>query len=337
MVRHRGSRVIARRPGPARSIALGPESVSFRAVLLVITVVAAIVRLGWPGHSPPGLNQDEAIGAWISWCLLKTGHDMSGQPWPIFYARGIGDYPSTLFFYVTMPFQAIGGLNVSTTRLPAELAGVACVPLIYWVGARLFGTATGLIAAGMLALNPWHLFLSRFGVGASQCPLYALLTVILLLKARFPLVADRPPEPQATPDSRWAALAGLASGVWCYGFHPMKLYCPVLFLLLAVFLAPDWRRVAKSAPGRNAMLAFALGFAVTFGPLAWKHLVDPHIGHRWEMTRLWPAGAPLQTIVPLVLGRWVEHFGPDFLFVRGERFDIMKPIGQESSVGTCCL
>jgi 4-amino-4-deoxy-L-arabinose transferase-like glycosyltransferase len=299
-----------------------------RNVLLVITAVAAVARLGWPGSSPPGLNQDEAIGAWISWCLLKTGHDMNGQAWPIFYAHGIGDYPSTLFFYVTMAFQAIGGLNVTTTRLPAELAGIACVPLIYWVGARMFGVATGLIAAAMLALNPWHLFLSRFGVGASQCPLDALLTVALLLKARFPLVDPAPGEPDAEPDARWAGLAGFASGLWCYGFHPMKIYCPVLFLVLAIVLGPAWWKTARTVRGRNALLALALGFAATFGPLAWMHLVDSHIAHRWEMTRLWPPGAPLGTIVSLVLGRWIEHFGPDFLFVRGERFDIMRPIGQ---------
>ena len=76
--------------------------------LLGITAVAAALRWFALDHTPPGLNQDEAIGAWISWCLLKTGRDMSGQPWPIFYAHGIGDSPSTLFFYLTMPFQAVG-------------------------------------------------------------------------------------------------------------------------------------------------------------------------------------------------------------------------------------
>ena len=299
-----------------------------RGLLLAITAVAAVLRLGWPGQSPPGLNQDEAIGAWISWCLLKTGRDMTGQPWPIFYAHGIGDFPSTLFFYTTLPFQALGGLNVLTTRLPAQLAGIACVPLIYWVGARLFGPGTGLIAAAMLALNPWHLFLSRFGVGASQCPLHALAVIALMLKAGLPL-ADPPPRASAPRvDVRWAAVAGLASGVFCYGFHPMRLYVPSLFILLALFLAPQWASFLKTPAGRRATLAFTVGFAVTFGPLAWRHMVDRQIAHRWEMTRLWPAGAPPATILALVARRWAEHFHPDFLFARGDLFEIMKPIGQ---------
>lgn len=298
-----------------------------RGWLLAITAVAAVLRLGWPGLSPPGLNQDEAIGAWISWCLLKTGRDMNGQPWPIFYSHGIGDYPSTLFFYTTMPFQAIGGLNVFTTRLPAALAGIACVPLIYWIGARLFGPGTGLLAAAMLATNPWHLYLSRFGVGASQCPLHALAVVAMMLAAGFPL-SDREARPSKGPSVRWAAAAGLASGIFGYGFHAMRLYVPALFLMLGLLLAPQWTRFAKTPRGRSALLAFTLGFAVTFGPLIALHLFDRHVAHRWEMTRLWPAGAPLPVIVGAVLQRWAQHYHPDFLFVRGDLFEIMKPIGQ---------
>lgn len=296
--------------------------------LLAITAIAAALRLGAIGTAPPGLNQDEAIGAWISWCLLKTGRDMSGQPWPIFYAHGIGDYPSTLFFYITMPFQAVGGLNVLTTRLPAALAGIACVPLLYYVGARLFGPTTGLIAAALLALNPWHLFLSRFGVGASQCPLHALLPLALMLKARLPLVDPKPKRSEPEPDARWAGLAGVAAGIACYGFHPMRIYFPVLFLLLAIFLAPTWWRALRSAAGRNAILAFGLGFAVTFGPLAWQHLFDGRIAHRWQMTRLWEPGTPPLAAGMMVARRWLEHFDPDFLFVHGDRFDIMQPIEQ---------
>ena len=301
--------------------------------LLAATAAAAVLRLGWPGLAPPGLNQDEAIGAWISWCLLKTGRDMNGQPWPLFYARGIGDFPSTLFFYTTMPFQAIGGLNVMTTRLPAMLAGIACVPLVAWIGARLFGRGTGLIAAAMLALNPWHLFLSRFGVGASQCPLHALAVIALMIKAGLPLVDidERPRKNKAisrsAPDPTWSALAGLVAGLSCYGFHAMRLYFPVLFLMLAVLLAPQWKATWSAPRGRASILALIAGFAIPVAPLAVLHLGASPIAHRWEMTRLWPAGAPATTIVSMVLRRWAEHFHPDFLFVRGDLFESMR-LGQ---------
>jgi len=292
-------------------------------VLAGIVAVAALLRLIRIGHSPPGLNQDEAIGAWISWCLLKTGHDMTGAAWPIFYSHGIGDNPSTLFFYITMPFQALGGLNVLTTRLPAALAGILCVPLIYWVGKRLFGTATGLVAAAMLALNPWHLFLSRFGVGASQCPLHALLIVALLIAARFPL-AD---EPGGRPRAGFAALAGLVAGISCYGFHAMRLWLPLLLIGLIAVAWRGWWALFASGEGRRALAAFALTLAATAGPLAVQQAVNPALSQRWQMTRLWDPGAGPVEILRLVSLRYLDHFGLDYLFLRGDLYELMKPIG----------
>jgi 4-amino-4-deoxy-L-arabinose transferase-like glycosyltransferase len=320
--------VSARRSTPARREAAGtsraPRFASRHIVLAAIVAVAAVLRLVRIGHSPPGLNQDEAIGAWISWCLLKTGHDMSGVPWPIFYAHGIGDNPSTLFFYLTLPFQALGGLNVLTTRLPAALAGILCIPLIYWVGKRLFGTAIGLVAAAMLALNPWHLFLSRFGVGASQCPLHALAIVALLLAARFPL-ADSPGGP---PRAGFAALAGLAAGISCYGFHAMRLWVPLLLLGLVVIAWRSWWALLASGAGRVALAAFVLALGATAGPLAWRQVVDPALSQRWQMTRLWEPGAGPAEILRLVSLRYLDHFGLDYLFLRGDLYELMKPIGQ---------
>ena len=183
-------------------VALSPATFAWS--LLAITAVAAALRLWDLTHAPPGLNQDEAIGSWISWCLLKTGHDMTGQSWPVFYSHGIGDYPSTLFLYLAMPFQALGGLNVWTARLPSAVSGVLCIPLVAYVGTRLFGRGAALVAAALLALNPWHLFLSRFGTGASHCSLFALLAVALLLAARLPL-SDRVERHSASGvrDARW--------------------------------------------------------------------------------------------------------------------------------------
>jgi 4-amino-4-deoxy-L-arabinose transferase-like glycosyltransferase len=321
-VNTRGAKRTPRVPSP-RAL---PEP-SARASLLwlvAIVLVAAALRLYRLDLSPPGLNQDEALSAWNSWCLWKTGRDMTGQSWPVFYGHNIGDYPATLYFYTLIPFQALAGLSVWSTRLAPAVTGVLCVPLLYWCGARLFGRRAGLLAAAFLAVNAWHLFLSRFGVGAHQCVLFALIVLALLLKARLPL-ADGPDE---TPRPAWAALAGLAAGVSCYGFQPMRLYLPLLFALLVAVDPAAWWRLLRSRAGLAAVLGLGLGFGVLAGPLAWKHVTDPVIGHRWQMTRLWEPGTSLPGIAALVLGRYAAHFHPDFLFARGDLFEIVKPIGQ---------
>jgi 4-amino-4-deoxy-L-arabinose transferase-like glycosyltransferase len=333
----RERRAEARRPESARTptsardrvtvapaIALqGPSSRTAGILLIAITLVAAVLRLSRLDLSPPGLNQDEAISAWISWCLFKTGRDMTGQPWPIFYGHSIGDYPATLYFYTLIPFQALAGLGVWSTRLAAAIGGIVCVPLLYSTTARLFGRVAGLLAAAMLAVNAWHLFLSRFGVGAHQCTLFALIVLWLLLRARLPLA-----DPREAPRPKWAALAGVTAGIACYGFQPMRLYFPLFFALLVAIDAPAWWELRRSRAGIASLLGLALGFCVLAGPLAWKHVTDPLIAHRWEMTRLWEPGTPLPQIVAMVLARYLAHFHPDFLFVRGDLFEIVKPIGQ---------
>lgn len=95
-----------------------------RLVLAAIVVVGALLRLPGLTSAPPGLNQDEACNAWNAWCLLQTGRDEWGEPWPVFCMRAMGEYRSTLYAYVLVPFQAVGGLNVWTTRLQIGRAHV---------------------------------------------------------------------------------------------------------------------------------------------------------------------------------------------------------------------
>src|SRR6185436_17897471 len=183
-----------------------------RALLVLITLAGAFLRLWQLRHAPPGLEQDEALGAWMSWCLLHTGRDMSGQPWPIFYAHGIGDSPPTLSFYLTIPFQWLGGLSPVTTRLPGAVAGTLCVPLLAWVADRVNGPRTALIAGALLAFSPWHLFVSRFGVGASECPLEALLPLALLVAAG--LLVEGPVRPVLAGMAWSCGWVSCSAGLW---------------------------------------------------------------------------------------------------------------------------
>ena len=175
--------------------------------LVGVLALAAVLRLVWLDQAPPGLHQDEASNAWNAYCLLKTGTDEFGTRWPIFCMRAIGDYRSTLYTYTMIPFQAVGGLNVWTARLPAAVGGILTVLLLYWVAARLFGPAAGLAAALLLAVNPTHIQLSRLGLEASQTPLLTLIPLALLLWAGLPL-ADGDPQPRPLR----AVLAGLVTG-----------------------------------------------------------------------------------------------------------------------------
>jgi 4-amino-4-deoxy-L-arabinose transferase-like glycosyltransferase len=293
-------------------------------ILLLIVVLAAALRLVDLGYAPPGLNQDEAANAWNAWCLLKTGKDQTGTRWPIFYSRCLGENRTTLFFYVMLPFQAIGGLNVWTTRAPSAVGGIFTVLLTYFVGARLFGRTTGLVAAAMLAVNPWHVQQSRWGHEAALCPLLVILPLAMLLWANLPF-AD---EPNRRPRIGLALLGGLMTGVSCYGYPAVRLFLPAFLAAAVLATWRGWWSQLKTRHGATAIAALVVGAAATFGPLAWKHVTDAEqIGKRGKMTQVWTDQDSTRTKIEKILSRYPGHFGPDFLFISGDTYEIQSPAG----------
>lgn len=282
--------------------------------LAAILAVGAALRVIDFGSCPPGLNQDEAANAWNAWCLLHTGKDMTGQPWPIYYSRMLGGNYTTLNFYLLIPFQAIGGMNVITTRLPALVSGILTIWLLYCVARRMFGTATGLVAAALLAVTPWHIYLSRWGVEANLSPLLALIPLALVLWARLPFADGSQGPPRIVP----SLVAGLITGICCYGYGAVRLYVPVFLLAAGLATAPAWRRHVRTRQGAIAIGAFVLGLALTLGPLAYQHIADPSIGKHSRLLSVWsPTDSPVQ-VAGKIATRYVGHFWIDFLFVNGD-------------------
>jgi hypothetical protein len=287
---------------------------------MAILALAAGLRLVALQRSPPGLHMDEAALAWNAYCLLKTGADQHGVRWPIFESRGFGQGMTTLSLYALLPFQALGGLNVTTTRLPAAVGGIATVLLVYVLGRRLFGVTTGLVAAALLAVNPWHLQQSRWGHMAALLPLLVIAPVALLLWANLP-----PGESDRPPRAGRAALAGLAAGLGTYGYYAARLFLPVFLAGLVVSNLGAWRDVVRTRRGALAAAAFALAFALTFGPLAVRQVVDAQVSRRAQLTWVWDEGDSAAVKVGKAVARYPGHFGPRFLFARGDEDPALAP------------
>ncbi|HEX4823839.1 MAG TPA: glycosyltransferase family 39 protein [Candidatus Polarisedimenticolaceae bacterium] len=289
-----------------------------RWIAAAIVVVAAVMRFAGPGTAPPGLHPDAASNAWNVQCLLATGKDWNGESWPVLTSRGFGQGQSTLFYYFLLPFQAAFGMSARTTVLPSALTGTLSVLFLYLAGARMFGKTAGLIAATVLALMPWHLLLSRWGQESGIVPILVTLPIALMASSGLPFTSRDPEQASA-----WrSTVAGFAAGLACYGYLAVRVFLPISIVLAALLNGRNVARFTTSRNGRRALAGFLLGLAVTLGPLATRHLMDPTIGKRAREQASWSANDPTSVALGKVLARYPGSLGPNFLFVHGDEWPL---------------
>lgn len=149
---------------------------------LAIFILGAAVRIALLGAHPGGINQDEAFAGYEAWCLLNYGRDSAGYAYPV-YLTAWGSGMNALESYMMMPFIALFGLKTWVIRLPQLIMALISLPVCYLTVRRLRDEKTGLIAMALLAVCPWHIMLSRWGLESNLTPAFLLLGFYFFLKA----------------------------------------------------------------------------------------------------------------------------------------------------------
>ena len=144
--------------------------------LLAITVAGTIVRASKLTSIPMG--HDETIMVLLARNVLKAGY-------PFIHA---GSYTRLLSTYELLPYPialsiAIFGERVLAYRMPALIFSGATIALIGYVGYRMMGWRTGILAATIWALLPIPIGWSRDGFYPSQECFFALATFWLFYES----------------------------------------------------------------------------------------------------------------------------------------------------------
>lgn len=102
------------------------------------------------------------------------------QPLPISIQSMLQDglQHSPLFYLLLRPFVSGNPIESSVRTLPA-IAGVLAIPLIALLAKALFSRSTGVIAAALLGINPFHVWYSR------EARMYSLLALAAILAMYF--------------------------------------------------------------------------------------------------------------------------------------------------------
>jgi len=89
------------------------------------------------------------------------------------------------YYLLMLPWTRIMGTSLEAIRLPSALLGIACIPLVFWLGSLAGCPFAGSLAAALLALSGYHVFWSKVArMFALGCFLGLAASVALLLIAR---------------------------------------------------------------------------------------------------------------------------------------------------------
>ena len=184
-------------------------------IFWLLLLAGAVLRFAGLGILPDGkaLNPDEAYAGYEAWSLLHYGMDSHGYSMPV-YLVAWGSGMNALQTYLMIPFVAVFGLTPFAIRLPQAIAGTFSILAFYGLMKENQSEEKALVGMGILAIMPWHLMLSRFGLESN------LLPAFLLFGMYFMVVGVRKP--------KCYMLAGLFWGLSLYCYASVWAVMPLL-------------------------------------------------------------------------------------------------------------
>jgi hypothetical protein len=194
-------------------------------ICLGIFFLALFLRLYQLGQLPYGFHVDEAKAAWNAYSILKTGHDDHGNFLPLYY-DSFGDFRPTGIIFAIIPSILIFGNTVFATRFPVAFFGALSIfplILIFWQLSRDKDKKYFWIPGLLLAVNPWHIMVSR---ATSE-------VVIALFLALFAIYFFLKTIKKATFSS--IILSLLFIGLSYLFYHSIRVLAPIFLVAIVVF------------------------------------------------------------------------------------------------------
>jgi hypothetical protein len=193
---------------------IGANKYSPLILAVVIIIAGTLLRITGLESAPPGLNQDEASAAYDAWAILHYGIDRNGDALPVLLTSW-GSGQNALYSYLAMPSIGILVLTVYAARLPMAVLGGLAIAVAYLLGRAVKGERFGALLALTVALNPWHLTISRWALESNVLPFFILLAVYFM-------TAERPE----------LAAASLALSLYAYG--TAFVFVPLFVILVVI-------------------------------------------------------------------------------------------------------
>ena len=248
--------------------------------------------------------------------LFRLGHQSLWFDEARSFTRASMSLPETLrqtltvlhppLYSFTLHFWLKVGHSETLLRFPSAAFGVLAVPLIYQLGRLCMSRRTGLMAALLLALDPFHVWY------AQEARMYSLLMLLALSAAYFFLRTIR-------DNSRWSWGGLVASCALAYYTHYFAFFIPLVQFTFFLCTLRTYHRLFRkwvlgqiiaALPLTPWVIAYAFAFrsgqAVGFGLVPKPGLLAP-VETLWKFSL-----GSTDTLTP-VLALFLAAFGLTFL------------------------
>lgn len=214
-------------------------------LFLCIVLIGIGVRLLFIGSYPSALNCDEASSGYEAYSLLHYGIDRNGNHNPVFLVAW-GGGQNALLSYLIIPFVQLFGLNLFSIRIPMALLGCLSLFVFYFCLKRIGNKKLAILGLFLLAICPWHVMKSRWGLESNLFPDLILLFSFLFIWG----VSEK--------KKIFYYLSFVVAGISAYSYGTSYYFLPVFLLpLLGYFV------YKKTIPLKEAILGIFIVFIVS--------------------------------------------------------------------------
>lgn len=218
-----------------------------RHYIWIIMIIAIMSRTLLIMQCPAGIHADEAFSGYEAWSLANYGIDSAGYANPV-YLTVWGGGMSIMNSLLMLPFVLLFGLNAVTVKLPVIIMGVLSVYIFYLLLKRVIDERSAIWGAFLLAISPWHIMISRYGMDANLAPAFVLISVYLTVLG--------------IEDNKKLVWAAIAWGLALYSYVVLWIFEPIFLVLIFAYCI----RYGKIIDYKKLFLA-AFVLAVISAPL----------------------------------------------------------------------
>lgn len=188
--------------------------------ILLIMLLAIFLRSYKLEQIPDGINVDEAGMAYDAFCLANFRVDRALNKLPVYFVN-FGGGQSVLYGYITAIFIKLFGFKLFSMRITAVIFNCVAILLCYFMIKKHIGEKSALLVTLLLAINPWNIMSSRWGLDCNLLAPCLIISLFFLLKAQ-----------------KWYdyVFAGIAIGITLYTYALSYAIIPIFLILLLGYM-----------------------------------------------------------------------------------------------------